>query len=85
VVGLSRYYSKDGAIISFDCDYLDMGKQAGELAVKIIDGTKPKDIASVQPRKINFSLNLIVAKKLGVKFSPEIIKAATFIYEETVK
>jgi ABC-type uncharacterized transport system, periplasmic component len=32
VIGLSRFYSKDGAVISFDCDYLDLGKQAGEIS-----------------------------------------------------
>lgn len=85
VVGLSRFYTKDGAIISFDCDYLDMGKQAGELATRIIDGAKPAEIASVMPRKINYSLNTGVAHDLGVKFPKEIIKEATFIYEETVK
>ncbi len=85
VIGLSRFYSKDGAVISFDCDYLDLGKQAGELATKIIDGARPQDIALVTPRKINCSMNLKVAKDLGVKFSPEIIKEATFIYEDSIE
>jgi putative tryptophan/tyrosine transport system substrate-binding protein len=85
VVGLSRYYSKDGAVISFDCDYLDLGKQAGELAIKIIDGINPAAISLVMPRKINYSLNLVVAKNLGIKFPLETIKTATFIYEETVE
>lgn len=85
VVGLSRFYSKGGAIISFDCDYLDLGKQAGELAIKIIDGGSPSAISSVLPRKINYSLNSVMAKNLGIKFSPENIKEATFIYEEAEK
>ncbi len=81
VIGLSRFYTKDGAVISFDCDYLDLGKQAGELAIKVIDGAKPANIPLVLPRKINFSLNSVAAKNLGIRFSPEIIKEATFIYE----
>jgi putative tryptophan/tyrosine transport system substrate-binding protein len=85
VIGLSRFYSKDGAVISFDCDYLDLGKQAGELALKIIDGANPAQIPAVTPRKINYSLNSVVAKTIGIKFSPEVIKEATFIYEEIVK
>ena len=85
VVGLSRYYTKDGALLSFDCDYQDLGSQAGEIALKVLDGAKPKDITPVLPRKLNYSLNTSVADKLGIKMDPEIVKGATYIYDENSK
>lgn len=85
VVGLSRYYSKDGAFISFDCDYMDLGQQAGEIALKIIDGSKPADLPSMIPRKFKLSLNLTVAKKLALKIPLAIQHEAAYIYQEESK
>ncbi len=83
VVGLSRSYSKDGAVISFECDYLDLGQQAGEIALKIIDGAKPADLPLVAPRKVKFSLNLAVAEKLALTIPPAIQREAVYIYGNT--
>lgn len=83
VVGLSQFYSKDGAVISFDCDYLDLGQQAGEIALKIIDGAKPADLPPVTPRKVKFSLNLAVAEKLALTIPTAIQREAAYIYGDT--
>ncbi|MFH1684171.1 MAG: ABC transporter substrate-binding protein, partial [Candidatus Margulisiibacteriota bacterium] len=85
VVGLSRFYSKDGAFISFDCDYMDLGQQAGEIALKIIDGSKPADLPLMIPRKFKFSLNLTVAKKLALKIPLAIQREAAYIYQDKSK
>ena len=77
VVGLSSFYTKAGALISFDCDYKDLGRQAGEIALKIIDGENPADIQPQRPRKIKFSLNLLTAERLEIKIPSAIIKQAS--------
>ncbi|MDD5756419.1 MAG: ABC transporter substrate binding protein, partial [bacterium] len=82
VVGLSRFYSKDGAVISFDCDYLELGRQAGEIAIKIIDGAKPSDMPPVMPRQIKVSLNLAVAEKIALEIPTAIKREAAYIYGE---
>lgn len=76
VVGLSSFYTKAGALISFDCDYEDLGKQAGEIALRILNGEKPSDIQPIRPRAIKVSLNLITAERLGIQISPKLIKEA---------
>ncbi len=79
VVGLSSIYTKAGALISLECDYEDLGAQAGEIALEILSGNVPK-AEFVNPRKTNYSLNLIVAKRLGVDFSSTAIAEAKRIF-----
>lgn len=80
VIGLSYFYTNAGALISFDCDYSDIGRQAGVAAVKILKGVKPGNIPSVQPEKIQFSVNVSVAERLDIKISQEILAKAGEVY-----
>ena len=85
VVGLSRFYTKDGALLSFDCDYKDLGQQAGEITVQILNGSKPEAIKPVNPRKVDISINTVMADKIGLSISPDIIREATYVYGENSK
>ncbi len=85
VIGLSKLHTKAGALLSIDCDYNDLGRQAGELAVRIINGEKPSSLTPLHPRKINYSLNLNTASRLGINFSPQVIKGTEEIFGETEK
>lgn len=80
VVGLSSFYTKAGALLSFDCNYKDLGRQAGEIALKILDGEEPADIPHSRPRVIKFSLNLLVAERLGIKIPSAIIEEAGEVF-----
>ena len=40
VVGLSSFFTKAGAVISFDSDFKDMGAQAAEISAKVLSGKK---------------------------------------------
>lgn len=71
VIGLSSSYVSAGAVLSLDCDYADLGRQAGEMALEIFGGGEPGDRVQA-PRKIRFSLNAVTAKLCGL----EIPKAA---------
>ncbi|PIX16670.1 hypothetical protein CO110_07040 [Candidatus Desantisbacteria bacterium CG_4_9_14_3_um_filter_40_11] len=80
VIGLSSFYTKAGAFVSFDCDYQDIGRQTAEMAMKILNGQSPTDIPSESPRKTTFSLNLLVAEKIGIKIPPVVIKEAKEVF-----
>jgi putative ABC transport system substrate-binding protein len=82
VIGLSSSYTKAGALISFECDYENLGEQAAEIALKILNGKDPAKIGFLEPKEINFSLNLLAAQRLGIKFSPEVIKEAREVFGE---
>jgi putative ABC transport system substrate-binding protein len=76
VIGLSSIYTKAGALISFDCDYRDIGAQTAEIALAIYTGKKP-DTLTLLPRKVSFSLNLKVAEMIGIEFPAEILREAS--------
>lgn len=83
VIGLSKYHTKSGALLSTDVDYKDLGRQAGEIALRVLGGEKPADIKALKPRKVSISLNLFTAERLGLKFSPEIIRSTENVFGET--
>lgn len=65
VVTFSEKYLSMGAIMCLAIDARDIGRQAGEMAEKILSGAKVADIPSVDARKANVTVDLITAKKLG--------------------
>jgi putative ABC transport system substrate-binding protein len=79
-IGLSSTYTRAGALISFDCDYRDLGKQAADLALERLAADKPQQTEFIKPRKAEFSLNLLVAERLGIRLSSKIIKQASEVF-----
>jgi putative ABC transport system substrate-binding protein len=74
VLGFSVNMVKAGALLSLYADYKDMGRQAGEIAVRILDGEKPEEIPISFPRKINMSINLKVAELMEIDIQEETIE-----------
>ena len=79
-IGLSSSWVKAGALYALDRDYKDLGAQCGELAIKILQGTKPSTLAIVPPRRILYSLNLKTADHMKLEFSPLAIKNAQQVF-----
>jgi putative ABC transport system substrate-binding protein len=79
-VGLSSSWVKAGALYALDRDYKDLGSQCGELAMKILQGTKPNTLAIVPPRRTLYSLNQKTADHMKLEFSPLIIKNAQQVF-----
>jgi putative tryptophan/tyrosine transport system substrate-binding protein len=77
VVGLSSFYTKAGALISFDCDYADLGRQSADLAVKVLNGEGP---FLVFPRKVKYSLNLLTAERLGISIPEKVLSEAGEVF-----
>jgi putative ABC transport system substrate-binding protein len=77
VIGLALAFTKGGAVVSVDCDYRDIGRQAGELAARILNGEKPGAVRSQRPRKAQYSLNTQIAAQLGVQLSGSAVSEAT--------
>ncbi|OPL17390.1 MAG: hypothetical protein AVO38_01470 [delta proteobacterium ML8_D] len=82
VIGLSASYTRAGALISFECNYESLGKQAAETVLNMLHGKDPAMIGHSGPKEIGFSLNLLAARRLGVKISTEIIKQAREVFGE---
>jgi putative ABC transport system substrate-binding protein len=75
-MGISSYFVKEGALISLSPDYYDVGRQTGEIAVKVLDGRAPSSIPAERPRKFVTSINLRTAWKIGIKVPQEFLANA---------
>ena len=59
--------ARDGALIAYGPDYLQMNQRAPFYVNQILKGTKPADLPVELPTKINLLVNLKTAKTLGVE------------------
>ena len=80
-MGLSSAYVRAGALFALDCDYDDIGKQAGEVALLILCGNSPYEVPITTPRKIYLSINQKTAERIGIEIPAALLKIA----EEVVR
>jgi ABC-type uncharacterized transport system substrate-binding protein len=59
--------ARDGALLAYGPDYLQMNQRAPFYVNQILKGTKPADLPVELPTKINLLVNLKTAKTLGVE------------------
>lgn len=80
VLGLSQNQAQLGAIVSLQFGSSeDIGKQAAELANTILDGRLPSELPYTTVRKVNVTVNLKAAQKLGVAVPPSILGIANTV------
>ena len=80
VIGLSAAYCKGGALISLECDYRDVGRQTGELALRILGGEPARTEGSAAARTFDISVNVAVAERLNLKIPPDLMADASAVY-----
>jgi putative ABC transport system substrate-binding protein len=69
-------WASKGSLATYGPNYYEMGRQAAQLADKIIKGAHPKDLPVVQANKLDLVLNLRTASAIGLEIAPDIIKKA---------
>ena len=74
----SRFVKK-GALIALMIDYEDVGKQAGEIAKKILGGASPASLKPQPPRATVLVLNQKTAKTIGINIPPGILGSSKII------
>jgi putative ABC transport system substrate-binding protein len=80
-VGLSETWVKAGAVYALDRDYKDIGRQCGEMVLKILQGTSPAALPPVPPRKVLYSVNLKTARMLKLDLGGPVLQAAQTVIE----
>jgi putative tryptophan/tyrosine transport system substrate-binding protein len=75
-VGLSPSFVKAGALLAFSVDYQDVGRQSGELALRIVAGEDPAKIPMTLPRNISLSVNMNTARQIQVTIEDEVRQKA---------
>jgi len=79
ILTFAEKYVELGALMSVGIDAFDMGRQAGEMAEKILSGRHEKNIQRVDARKAVISINLKVARKLRITVDEKVIRKARII------
>ena len=76
-----RDFPAIGGLASYGTSLTDAFRQAGVYAGRILHGTKPADLPSVQTIKFEFVINLRTAKSLGVTISDNLLSLADEVIE----
>lgn len=79
VLAFAEKYVEYGALMSIGIDSFDLGVQAGEMANAILSGRDVAHVPRVDARKPVLSINLKVAKKMGIRIDEKIIRKARVI------
>jgi putative ABC transport system substrate-binding protein len=66
-----------GAIAAIGYDYFDLGRQTGDIVVRILKGEKPGSIDVKMAKGTNLYVNPKMAKMMGIKVPEEILNRAT--------
>ena len=67
MVSFDRQYLDAGAAAIIEADKVEMGRQAGEMVAKLLDGTPVSELPSVQPRKYFIRKNPRILQRLGIQ------------------
>lgn len=63
-------------LLSYGHDFYETGKQAAEVAAKVLKGTKPADIPIEYQRKVRLIIDLRAAKEIGITIPASILSIA---------
>jgi putative ABC transport system substrate-binding protein len=74
-------FPKDGGLLAYGADSLDVFRRAGPYVDRVLRGTKPGDLPVQVPVKFGLVINLKTAKALGLTVPDKLLVAADEVIE----
>ena len=69
-----------GALISYHADFVEVGRQAGRQATRILSGATPREVPPEIPKVKRLTLNLRVAQDLQLPLSRHLLSRAQDLF-----
>jgi len=79
-ISFSTPYVKAGALMAFECDYYEIGRQSARLVQKVLQGQEVAEIPVDAPEKVHLVFNRRTAKMIGVEISQQTLAQAHSIF-----
>ncbi len=80
MMGISEYFAQAGAVMAISPDLDDYSRKLSETIAKLLDGADPAAIPDVYPEKIDYFINIAMAKREGVIFKNDAMAGAKKIF-----
>jgi putative ABC transport system substrate-binding protein len=74
-------FVRDGGLLSYGADRVDLFRRAASYVDRILRGAKPGELPVQLPTKFEMVVNLKTAKALGLAVPPSILLRATEVIE----
>jgi len=75
------FHARDGGLLSYGFDSVDLFKRAAPYVARILNGGKPGDLPVQAPSKYELVINLKTAKALGLEVPPSLLGRADEVIE----
>jgi putative ABC transport system substrate-binding protein len=80
-VYVASYYARDGGLLSYGVDLVDLFRRAATYVDRILRGEKPGDLPVQLPTKFEMVVNRKTATALGLAIPPSILLRADEVIE----
>ena len=77
VVSFTAVHLGHGAAAAVDIDRSALGRQAGQMAMKLLNGVNPDALPVEQPQAFSVKINPVVLQNLGLPIPPRYISSST--------
>ena len=74
-------FVRDGGLMTYGANPLDLYRRAATYVDKILKGTRPADLPVEQPMTFDFIVNIKTARELGITFPNEIMLQVTEVIQ----
>jgi putative tryptophan/tyrosine transport system substrate-binding protein len=80
LMAFSSQYVKAGALLALECDYSEIGRQAAQMAIKVLVNKAATSISVALPERMNLVVNNKIAELIGVEIPRKLLEEAKEVY-----